>query len=67
MFDALDAAPHLVRHRIERGKSQMRVRISDIGFLIETEAKRRGYKVIRNLNGSVSEPGYFLRASARPE
>jgi methionyl aminopeptidase len=27
------------------------VRISDIGFLIETEAKRRGYKVIRNLTG----------------
>jgi methionyl aminopeptidase len=27
------------------------VRISDIGFLMETEAKRRGYKVIRNLTG----------------
>lgn len=27
------------------------VRISDIGFLIETEAKRRGYKVIKNLTG----------------
>lgn len=27
------------------------VRISDIGHLIETEAKRRGYKVIRNLTG----------------
>lgn len=27
------------------------VRISDIGYLIETEAKRRGYKVIRNLTG----------------
>lgn len=27
------------------------VRISDIGFLIESEAKRRGYKVIRNLTG----------------
>ena len=27
------------------------VRISDIGLLIETEAKRRGYKVIRNLTG----------------
>lgn len=27
------------------------VRISDIGFLIESEAKKRGYKVIRNLTG----------------
>lgn len=27
------------------------VRISDIGHLIETEAKSRGYKVIKNLTG----------------
>jgi methionyl aminopeptidase len=27
------------------------VRISDIGHIIETEAKRRGYKVIKNLTG----------------
>jgi len=27
------------------------VRISDIGFLIETEARKRGYKVIKNLTG----------------
>jgi methionyl aminopeptidase len=27
------------------------VRISDIGLLIETEAKRRGYKVVKNLTG----------------
>lgn len=27
------------------------VRISDIGFLMETEAKKRGYKVFRNLTG----------------
>src|ERR1700712_3617860 len=27
------------------------VRISDIGFLTETEAKKRGYKVIKNLTG----------------
>lgn len=27
------------------------VRISDIGFIIETEAKKRGYKVIKNLTG----------------
>jgi methionyl aminopeptidase len=37
---------HKAIHRIKGG-----VRISDIGFLIETEAKRRGYKVIRNLTG----------------
>jgi len=33
-------------HNIKGG-----VRISDIGFLIETEAKKRGYKVIKNLTG----------------
>ena len=33
-------------HNIKGG-----VRISDIGLLIETEAKKRGYKVIRNLTG----------------
>ena len=27
------------------------IRISDIGFLMETEAKKRGYKVIKNLTG----------------
>lgn len=27
------------------------IRISDIGFLIESEAKKRGYKVIKNLTG----------------
>jgi len=27
------------------------VRISDIGYLIETEAKKRGYKVVKNLTG----------------
>lgn len=33
-------------HQIKGG-----VRISDIGYLIETEAKKRGYKVIKNLTG----------------
>jgi methionyl aminopeptidase len=33
-------------HNIKGG-----VRISDIGYLIETEAKKRGYKVIKNLTG----------------
>ncbi|KFF04623.1 type I methionyl aminopeptidase [Flavobacterium reichenbachii] len=27
------------------------VRISDVGFIMETEAKKRGYKVIKNLTG----------------
>ena len=37
---------HKAIHNIKGG-----VRISDIGHLIETEAKKRGYKVIKNLTG----------------
>lgn len=37
---------HKAIHNIKGG-----VRISDIGFLIETEAKKRGYRVIKNLTG----------------
>ena len=37
---------HKAIHNIKGG-----VRISDIGFLIEGEAKKRGYKVIKNLTG----------------
>lgn len=37
---------HKAIHQIKGG-----VRISDIGYLIETEAKKQGYKVIRNLTG----------------
>lgn len=37
---------HKAIHNIKGG-----VRLSDIGFLIETEAKKRGYKVIKNLTG----------------
>jgi methionyl aminopeptidase len=37
---------HKAIHNIRGG-----VRISDVGHLIETEAKKRGYKVIRNLTG----------------
>jgi methionyl aminopeptidase len=37
---------HKAIHNIKGG-----VRISDIGFLIETEARKRGYKVIKNLTG----------------
>ena len=37
---------HKAIHNIKGG-----VRIADIGFLIETEAKKKGYKVIKNLTG----------------
>ncbi|MBE8724722.1 type I methionyl aminopeptidase [Flavobacterium hungaricum] len=37
---------HKAIHNIKGG-----VRISDIGFIMETEAKKRGYKVIKNLTG----------------
>lgn len=37
---------HKAIHNIKGG-----VRISDIGYLIETEAKKRGYQVIKNLTG----------------
>ncbi|GAB2622856.1 type I methionyl aminopeptidase [Emticicia sediminis] len=45
----VDASKHILQkaiHNIRGG-----VRISDIGHLIETEAKKRGYKVIKNLTG----------------
>lgn len=37
---------HKAIHQIKGG-----VRIADIGYLIETEAKKQGYKVIKNLTG----------------
>lgn len=46
LIDASKQILHKAVHSIKGG-----VRISDIGFLIETEAKRNGYKVIRNLTG----------------
>jgi methionyl aminopeptidase len=46
LIDASKQILHKAIHCIKGG-----VRISDIGFLIETEAKRRGYKVIKNLTG----------------
>jgi len=46
LIDASKDILHKAIHNIKGG-----VRISDIGFLIETEAKRRGYKVIKNLTG----------------
>ncbi len=46
LVDASRQILHKAIHNIKGG-----VRISDIGHLIETEAKKRGYKVIRNLTG----------------
>jgi methionyl aminopeptidase len=46
LIDASRQILHKAIHNIKGG-----VRISEIGFLIETEAKRKGYKVIRNLTG----------------
>lgn len=45
----IDASKEVLRKAIFAIKSG--VRISDIGGLIETEAKKRGYKVIKNLTG----------------
>lgn len=46
LVDASKRILHKAIHNIKGG-----VRISDIGKLIETEAKKSGYKVIRNLTG----------------
>lgn len=46
LIDASKQILHNAIHNIKGG-----VRISDVGHLIETEAKKRGYKVIRNLTG----------------
>jgi methionyl aminopeptidase len=46
LVDASRLILHKAIHAIKGG-----VRISDIGFLIETEAKKQGYKVIKNLTG----------------
>lgn len=45
----VNASKQILRKAIDNIKGG--VRISDIGHLIETEAKRSGYKVIRNLTG----------------
>lgn len=45
----IDASKQILHTSISHIKSG--VRISDIGHLIETEAKKRGYKVIKNLTG----------------
>ena len=46
LIDASKQILHKAIHSIKGG-----VRVCDIGFLIETEAKKRGYKVIKNLTG----------------
>jgi len=46
LVDASRQILHKAIHNIKGG-----VRISDIGHLIETEAKKHGYKVIKNLTG----------------
>jgi methionyl aminopeptidase len=45
----IEASKQILRRAIHNIKGG--VRISDIGYLIETEAKKRGYKVIKNLTG----------------
>ena len=46
LVEASKAILHKAIHHIKGG-----VRIADIGFIIETEAKKRGYRVIKNLTG----------------
>lgn len=45
----VDASKEILRKAISSIKGG--VRVADIGFIIETEAKKRGYKVIKNLTG----------------
>jgi len=45
----VDASKEILKKAINQIKGG--VKISDIGHLIETEAKKRGYKVIKNLGG----------------
>ena len=45
----VDASKDILQKAINNIKGG--VKISEIGYLIETEAKKRGYKVIKNLGG----------------
>lgn len=45
----IDASKDILRKAIQNIKGG--VRISDVGYIMETEAKKRGYKVIKNLTG----------------
>lgn len=65
----VDASKHILKKSIDNIKGG--VRISDIGYLMETEAKKLGYKVIRNLGGHGvgrslhEEPGDLLNYKDR--
>jgi methionyl aminopeptidase len=45
----VDASKEILRKALSSIKGG--VKISEIGYLMETEAKKRGYKVIKNLGG----------------
>lgn len=45
----IDASKEILRKAINKIKSG--VRISDVGYIMESEARRRGFKVIKNLAG----------------
>lgn len=66
LIDASREILSMALHRIRGG-----VRISEVGFIIESEAKKRGYKVIRNLAGHGTgrklheEPGEILNYKDR--
>jgi methionyl aminopeptidase len=45
----VDASKEILRKTIDSIRGG--VKIADIGYLMETEAKKRGYKVIKNLGG----------------
>ena len=45
----VDASKDILRKAIDSIRGG--VKISDLGYIMETEAKKRGYKVIRNLGG----------------
>ena len=65
----VDASKQILYRAIQSIKGG--VRIADIGLLIETEAKRKGYKVIKNLTGHGlgralhEEPGEIANYSNR--
>jgi methionyl aminopeptidase len=65
----VDASKYILKKTIDNIKGG--VRISDIGHLMETEAKKQGYKVIRNLGGHGvgrslhEEPGDLLNYKDR--
>lgn len=46
LIDASKEILHKAIYKIRGG-----IRISDVGYLIESEAKKRGYKVVKNLTG----------------